>query len=522
MRIAVPQLNYHTGDIQKNYRIILEAIEKGRSEKADLIIFPELAICGPFSEDWLEREAFVNECRLSIDKLAEACGPMAAIIGAPNLDPLNGIMYNSAYFIQNGEVCDGVHKTVLSDYDVFDESRYFVAGENNTPIRFRNQNIRILFDEYEAEYIDRQDQFVLFIGLQPFTTKSLNYRKKILSEIAGKYNKPVLALNPVGGATSVLFDGNTLLYNSKGILVSQLKEFSEDFTVIDTTRLNALPPVKTPVHSRISLIHQALVHGVRDYFYKHGFNKAVLGLSGGIDSAVVGALATEALGPENVTGILMPSAFSSGHSVTDAELLARNLEISYQIIPIGKIYDNYLEALSPLFKDLPFNIAEENLQARIRGALVMAASNKFGSILLNTSNKSEAAVGYGTLYGDMCGSLAVIADVYKTDVYRLAADINREKIIIPQNTIQKAPSAELRPGQKDQDSLPAYDLLDEILRLYLEDNLSAKQIVAEGFPPDIVEKIILLVKRNEYKRAQFAPVLKISKKAFGKGRRMPF
>lgn len=522
MRIAVPQLNYHTGDVRKNYEIMLKAIAKGRAEKADLIVFPELAVCGPFPGDWLERETFIDECRLTVDRLAEACGPMAAIIGAPNLDPGNGIMYNSAYFIQNGEVCDGVHKTILSDYDIFDESRYFVAGEDNSAIRFRNQNIRILFDEYEAGYIDKQDQLILFIGLQPFTTESLKYRKRILSEIAEKYHKPVLSFNPAGGSTSLLFDGNTLIYNDKGAIVSQLKEFAEDFILIDTTRLNTLPSVKQGSSTRISLIHRALIYGIRDYFYKHGFNKAVLGLSGGIDSAVVCALAAEALGSENVTGILMPSAYSSEHSVTDAETLARNLKIPYQTLPIGQIYDSYLKALSPLFRELPFNVAEENLQARIRGALVMAFSNKFGHILLNTSNKSEAAVGYGTLYGDLCGSLSVIADVYKTDVYRLAEYINREKIIIPENTIQKAPSAELRPGQKDQDSLPAYDTLDAILKSYLEENLSAAQITAQGFSPEIVEKIILLVNRNEYKRAQFAPILKISKKAFGNGRRMPF
>ncbi len=521
MRIAIPQLNYYTGNIVKNREIMLQAIQKAKTDKADLIIFPELAICGPFPQDLLEKESFITDCRLAIDQLAEACEGIAAVIGAPNLDLQNGIMYNSAYFICNGEVTDGVHKTILSDYDIFEESRYFVAGEDNQPIQFQHKNIRIIFDEYEAEYIEPQDYLVILMGTIPFTQDSLQTRKKILSTLSQKYRKPIFTTGQTGGNTSVLFDGNSLVYNSKGKLIAQQKAFKEDFIIIDTQKMD-LPPVKQQEEERIGLIYEALVMGIRDYFQKNNFTKAILGLSGGIDSAIVATLACKALGADNVMGLLMPSEFSTEHSVIDAADLAKNLGIHNKTIAIKEIYKQYLNALQPLFAGQPFNVAEENLQARIRGMLVMAMSNKFGYIALNTSNKSEIAVGYGTLYGDMCGSLAVIGDVYKTDIYQLARYINRQQEIIPVNIIRKAPSAELRPGQKDQDSLPDYSLLDNILRLYLEKNRCEKEIVAQGFDAEVTNRIIRMVNRNEYKRAQCPPVLRVSKKAFGKGRKMPF
>ncbi len=313
-----------------------------------------------------------------------------------------------------------------------------------------------------------------------------------------------------------------MVFNPKGELIRQLKEFEEDFFILDTQQINASPAIKRPQNNHIASIHKALVHGIRDYFYKHGFTKAILGLSGGIDSAVVAALTAEALGKENVFGLLMPSEFSTDHSVKDARDLAENIGMPYETIPIKPIYESYIQQLHPLFKDLPFNVAEENIQSRTRGMLVMAMSNKFGYIALNTSNKSEAAVGYGTLYGDLCGSLSVIGDVYKTDVYKLAQDINQKKSIIPENTITKAPSAELRPGQKDQDSLPDYPTLDRILMLYIEKNLSEEEIIKQGFTPELTRKIIGMVEFNNYKRAQCPPILKMSPKAFGSGRRMPF
>lgn len=522
MQIAIAQLNYKTGDIQGNCQKMISAIRQAQQASAELIIFPELAICGAMPQDLLEREEFINECRLAIEKIALQCTRIAAIVGGPNLDATNGIMYNSAYFIQNGEVVDGVHKNILSDYDIFNESRYFIAGEDNTAIRYKNQNIRIIFDEYEAEFIDKSDHFVVFMGMTPFTTESQKNKRQILSALARKYGKNIVAVNHCCGNTSVLFDGNSMAVNFKGNTVCTLGEFAEDFQIIDTNKMGARPSVPHTPEDKTALMHKALVFGIRDYFEKHGFTKAILGLSGGIDSAVVAALAAEALGAQQVKGLLMPSRFSTDHSVTDAEALARNIGMPYEILPIKEIYDQYLNTLQPVFQDEPFNVAEENLQARIRGMLVMAMSNKFGYIALNTSNKSEAAVGYGTLYGDLCGSLGVIGDVYKTDVYKLARHINKDREIIPENTITKAPSAELRPGQKDQDSLPEYAQLDAILELYLEENHSPENIIAQGFPEEVVRKVIHMTNRNDYKRAQVPACIKISKKAFGSGRRYPY
>lgn len=522
MQIAIPQLNYKAGDIQENSKKIIAAIQQAQKEKAELIVFPQLAVCGAFPQDLLEREDFVYECRMAIEKIASQCTHIAAIIGGPNLDTENGIMYNSAYFIQDGEVVDGVHKNILSDYDIFCESRYFIAGEDNTPIRYKGQNIRIIFDEYEAEFIEKNDSFVIFMGMLPFTLESVTGRHQLLSAIAQKYGKNIISVNHIGGYTSTLFDGNSAVYNYKGKLSCQLSEFTEDLQKIDTNKIGQTEIPLRIEKNKIALLHKALCYGIKDYFSKHGFTKAILGLSGGIDSAVVAALAAEALGAENVMGLLMPSEFSTDHSVTDAEALAKNIGMPYETIAIKEIYTQYINSLHPLFQDQPFNVAEENIQARIRGMLVMAMSNKFGYTVLNTSNKSETAVGYGTLYGDLCGSLSTIGDVYKTDIYSLARDINKNREIIPENTITKAPSAELRPGQKDQDSLPDYAQLDAILKLYIEENLSADNIVAKGYPREVVLKIISMVNRNEYKRAQCPPIIKVSGKAFGHGRKYPY
>lgn len=522
MRIAISQLNFQTGNIPYNTDKIIRAIHQASDQKAELILFPELSVCGAMSQDWLEREDFVMECRMAVEKIASHCNAIAAIVGAPNLDTQNGIMYNSAYFLQDGEVRDGVHKTILSDYDIFNESRYFIAGEDNTPIRYKNQNIRILFDEYEAEWIDTKDSFVIYMGMSPFTTTSLQERHQVFPALARKYGKNIFTVNHTGANTSIIFDGNSSVYNFKGELIHQLKDFEEDFLIADTHHLGNSPfqPMATP--EKIALIHKALVYGLKDYFSKHSFQKAVLGLSGGIDSAVVAALAAEALGAENVMGLLMPSHFSTEHSIADARALAENIGMPYTILPIKEIYTQYLSTLQPLFQDLPFNVAEENIQARIRGMLVMAMSNKLGYVVLNTSNESEAAVGYGTLYGDLCGSLGVIGDVYKTDIFELARHINRHRIIIPENTITKAPSAELHPDQKDQDSLPPYAELDRILKLYIEENYAEKDLISKGFDSDMVNKTIRLVKQNEYKRAQCPPILRVSKKAFGIGRKYPY
>lgn len=522
MIIALPQLNFKVGDISGNSEKIISAIRQAQTTKAELIVFPELSVCGALPQDLLEREEFINSTRLAIEKIALACTDIAAIIGSPNLDATSGIMYNSAYFIQNGEVVDGVHKNILSDYDIFSESRYFIAGEDNTPIHYKNQHIRIIFDEYEAEFIEKTDSFVICLGMTPFTTDSTNNKKQVYASLAQQYGKSMIVINHCGGDTSVLFDGNSMVFNYKGKLVSQLKGFSEDLQIIDTNKLGTLAPIHFQPQDKISLIHKALIFGIQDYFHKHGFSKAILGLSGGIDSAVVAALAAEALGAENIMGLLMPSHFSTDHSITDAQALAENIGMPYQIIPVKEIYNQYLCALQPSFQEQPFNVAEENIQARIRGMLVMAMSNKFGHIVLNTSNKSEAAVGYGTLYGDLCGSLSVIGDVYKTDVYKLARHINKAREIIPENTIMKAPSAELRPDQKDQDTLPEYSQLDAILKLYIESNQTPEYIISQGHPREIVNRIINMVNRNEYKRAQCPPIIKVSGKAFGCGRKFPY
>lgn len=522
MRIAIPQINYTTGDIAGNSEKIIGAIQKAKAEKAELVIFPELAICGTMSQDLFEKEDFINECRASVERIALRCERIAAIIGAPNLDTENGIMYNSAYFIQDGEVTDGVHKTILSDYDIFNESRYFVAGEDNTPIRYKNKNLRIIFDEYEADTIDKQDNLIIYIGITPFSATSQTTREQTFASLARQYGKALFAVNYVGADTAIIYSGNSTVHNPQGQLIARLKDFSEDFTVIDTDHLAKMPALKTQAEDRISLIHKALATAIRDYFRKNGFTSAILGLSGGIDSAVVAALAAEALGAENVKGLLMPSGFSTDHSIQDALDLAKNIGLPHEIIPIKDIYEQYLQALKPAFKELPFNVAEENIQARVRGMLVMAMSNKFGHIALNTSNKSEAAVGYGTLYGDLCGSLGIIGDVYKSDVFKLARHINKTRLIIPENTITKAPSAELRPDQKDQDSLPPYEELDVILQLYIEENLSAQAIINKGYKKETVNKTISLVDRSNYKRFQCPPILRVSNKAFGEGRKYPF
>lgn len=521
MKIAVPQLNYKTGDIDGNAQKIIKAIQQAITQKSDLIVFPQLAICGALPYDWLEREDFINKCRLAVEQIALQSQGIAVIIGAPNLDSQKGIMYNSAYFIQNGEVTDGVHKNILSDYDIFNESRYFIAGEDNTPIRFRNQNIRILFDEYEAEFIEKNDSLILLLNLTPFSSEP-SRQTDIVTSIAKNSHKNVIAVNHVGSYTSTLFDGKSCFCNYKGQIVCQLNEFSEDFRIIDTNTLSTSGAPMTFDNNRIATIHKALCFGIKDYFNKNGFKKAILGLSGGIDSAVVATLATEALGSENVMGLLMPSQYSTDHSISDAEQLAQNLNIPHFTLPIKDIYEQYLTQLRPLFENQPFNVAEENIQARIRGSLVMAMSNKFGYIALNTSNKSEASVGYGTLYGDLCGSLSVIGDLYKTEVYQLAEYINRNNEIIPRNTITKAPSAELRPNQKDQDSLPDYEKLDAILKLYIEENLCEQDIIRQGYDETTVRKIINMVIHNEYKRAQCPPIIRVSSKSFGYGRKYPF
>jgi NAD+ synthase (glutamine-hydrolysing) len=534
MKITLAQLNYHVGNFEANTSKIIAAIQKAEQENADLIVFSELAICGYPPRDFLEFEEFIEECGKCIDSIAQHCTTIAAIVGSPskNNNQRGKKLYNSAYFLNNGKVEDIFHKTLLPNYDIFDEYRYFEPNRNFHLLEFKGEKIAVSICEdlwniteqlYELDPMEElaklQPTLLINIAASPFNYNQEKDRKKVLKATFDKYQLPIVYCNHVGAQTELIFDGGSIFINAKGELQNELNYFEEDFSIVDTTIITA---PKTQIEkSKIALIHHALISGIRDYFGKLGFKKALVGLSGGIDSAVVYAMAAEALGNENVMGVLMPSQFSSDHSVSDARKLATNLSAEQHLIEIEPLFSAFSEQLAPLFQNLPFNLAEENLQARIRGTLLMAVSNKFGHILLNTTNKSEAAVGYGTLYGDMNGGLSILGDLYKLEVYDLASYINRDKEIIPLNSIEKAPSAELRPGQKDSDSLPEYDILDQILYQYIELRKGPDAIIHQGFDEATVKKVLKMVNTTEYKRHQTPPILRVSSKAFGTGRRMP-
>jgi NAD+ synthase (glutamine-hydrolysing) len=538
MKIALAQLNYHIGNFDANTKKIIDAINKASLQGADLVVFAELAICGYPPRDFLEFYEFIELCEASVKKIAEACKEIACIIGVPTKNPkLEGKdLYNSAYFIEKGEVKAVVNKALLPNYDVFDEYRYFEPCTSFNCIEFKGTKIALTICEdlwnindnplYISNPMDvliqQKPELMINIAASPFDYKHDEDRLKILSDNSKKYSLPLLYVNQIGSQTEIIFDGGSLAFNANGELLCEMDYFKEDLRIFDFDegKITA-EPVQSFATPDIELIHQALLLGIKDYFEKSGFQKAVLGLSGGIDSALVCALASEALGPENVTGVLMPSKFSTDHSIQDALDLVKNLGCKHVVVPIKEAADAFDHMLKPSFKDLPFNVAEENVQARCRAIVVMAFSNKFGYILLNTSNKSECAVGYGTLYGDMAGAISVLGDVYKTQVYQLCHHINRNGEIIPENTIVKPPSAELRPGQKDSDSLPDYDTLDAILYQYIELKKSSRDIIAYGFDETTVRRVIALVNRAEFKRYQTPPILRVSPKAFGMGRRMP-
>ncbi|HKR03046.1 MAG TPA: NAD+ synthase, partial [Bacteroidia bacterium] len=497
MKIALSQLNYHIGNFEDNTSKIIDSIKKAKKENVGLVIFSELAVSGYPPLDFLEFEHFVKKCNASIELIARECIGIAAIVGSPSDNPvLKGKNhFNSAFFLQDGKIKNVIHKTLLPTYDVFDEYRYFEPNKKFECIELNGTTIALticedLWNEEEDplytfcpmdELIKHAPEFIINIAASPFDYQHAEFRKAILKRNALKYNLPILYVNHVGAQTEMLFDGGSLVMNKKGDIIEELKFFEEDFLIFDAqftnNDLDKFQPKITISKSKIEKIYSALVMGTRDYFRKMNFKQATLGLSGGLDSAVVLVLTAEALGRENVFPVLLPSEFSSEHSITDSIKLAENLGVKHDTISIRKIYDEFISSTQPFFKDLPFNVAEENMQARIRGALLMALANKFGYILLNTSNKSELAVGYGTLYGDMCGGLSVIGDVYKTDVFELAHFINQNKEIIPENIIAKPPSAELHHGQKDTDSLPPYDLLDKILFQYIEKHLGPHEII---------------------------------------------
>jgi len=544
MKIAVAQLNHHIGNFEQSVAKISGKIDKAKRNSVDLIVFSELAVCGYPPHDLLEQKDFIDQSVSSIKKIAEKCDTVAAIIGGPSLNTKSRgkRLFNSAYFLYQGEIKKIFNKTLLPTYDVFDEYRYFEPNDVFELLEFKGQKIAVticedLWDKQPTDISFAKEKiyqkvpleelaklnpdFIINISASPFSYNQEKNREQILIRNAKKYKLPVIYVNQVGAQTELIFDGASLLISPKGEIIKKLKIFEEDYAEFESVLLYSGEKMKELEINKIQRIHDALILGIRDYFYKSGFSKATLGLSGGIDSAVTLVLAVKALGKENVRVLLMPSKYSSDHSINDAIALANNLNIQYDIVKIHHIVESFNAGLDKIFQGLEEDIAEENIQARIRGTLMMALSNKFGHILLNTSNKSEAAVGYGTLYGDMNGGLSVLGDVYKTDVYALARFINKDEEIIPENSIIKPPSAELRPDQVDQDSLPAYDLLDNVLFEYIELKKSASEIIALGYDEKLVYKIIRMVNMNEYKRFQTPPILRISSKAFGFGRRMP-
>jgi len=551
VRIALGQINPTVGDFSGNLGKIAEYVERAAAAGAELVMFPELAVCGYWPADLLEKDVFVRRAEKSlaeIAKLTAGAGRPSVLVGCPmRCEGSSGKhVRNCAVVLEDGEISFVQQKMLLPFYDVFDEQRYFEPATRQalTVIKGRAVAISICEDAWNdkmfwprqmypvdpIEELMRQwgalpqplsgHRLILNISASPFWHGKTQVRQEMIGALARRHGAAMAMVNQIGANDSLIFDGGSFAVNARGEVSARAKEFAEDFVVVETEGAAALDAEEADRETERTW--NALVLGTRDYLGKCGFKKAVIGLSGGIDSALVAAIAVEALGKENVQGVGMPSEFSSTGSVSDAELLAQNLGIAFTVVPIRQIYENFSAGLEPFFKGTPFGLAEENLQPRIRGSLLMAVSNKTGALVLTTGNKSEMACGYCTLYGDMVGALAVIADVYKTEVYALSRWVNREREIIPSDTLTKPPSAELRPGQKDTDSLPPYDVLDPILRAYIEEYCGAEEIAAaQGVEVALVKQVIRLVELSEYKRQQAAPVLKVSRKSFGMGRRFP-
>jgi len=547
MKIALAQLNYLIGDFEGNLSKIIAAASSAAAAGAELVVFSELSICGYPPLDLLERKDFISSCMDSVKKLARLLDPETGVlVGGPEFNSGSDgkLLFNSAFFLYQGKIQQVFRKALLPTYDIFDEYRYFEPNRAFEILQFKQKKLAVticedLWDEqpfenefsrsrlYSTNPLEELSGFkpdaIINMAASPFSHMKMEIKQSIFTGKAKRYKLPVLYCNQVGAQTELIFEGGSMAVNAAGQVTARLPYFKEDILISDLEecpgskpdhRVGALP-------DRIGAMADALVCGVRDYFGKMGFRTATLGLSGGIDSAVTLALAAEALGPANLHALLLPSQYSSDHSVNDSVEMAQNLGVKYDILPIEELFEQFRTTLQPLFKNLPEDITEENIQARIRGTLLMALSNKFGNILLNTSNKSETAVGYGTLYGDMSGGLSLLGDVYKTDVYLLANYLNREKEVIPLNIITKAPSAELRPDQKDSDSLPPYEELDRILEAYIERQLPLEKVIEIGFEKELVVRVIRMVNQNEYKRYQTPPILRISSKAFGIGRRLP-
>jgi NAD+ synthase (glutamine-hydrolysing) len=571
MNIYLAQQNYIIGDFTGNREKIAAAVTRAAQEGADLVVFSELSVCGYPPRDFLEFEDFIRRCRESIELLKPLSMTTGILVGAPCPNPVREgkDLFNGAWLLYGGEVQQIVHKSCLPTYDIFDEYRYFEPAFEWKVMELKGCRLAVTICEdvwnlgddplYRMcpmdKLMEQAPDVMINLSASPFDYDQREKRLAIISANVRKYRLPLYYCNAVGSQTEMIFDGGSLVMDAAGKISRALPFFQEALEGVSLEELssgaapdwpaaeiagNASEPPLHPATGNMpeltrgqlgrlpydaerhtDRIHAALLMGVRDYFGKMGFSRAILGSSGGIDSAVALALAAEALGPENVRAVLMPSPFSSSHSVDDAVRLAVNLGVPYDIIPIDKVYQAFGDSLKPQFGDLPFGLAEENIQARSRGNILMAMANKFGYILVNTSNKSELATGYGTLYGDMAGGLSVLGDVYKTQVYALARYINREGELIPVSILEKAPSAELRPGQKDIDSLPDYRVLDPVLYQYIEHRQGPREIIARGYEEALVARVLKMVNTNEYKRNQFCPIIRVSSKAFGAGRRVP-
>lgn len=532
---------------------MLSAIASAKAQGANLIVFSELSVCGYPPRDFLEFDDFIRRCEASIDTLRQAADTIGVLVGCPSVNPqVEGKdLFNSVYLLHQQAIQGVVHKTLLPTYDVFDENRYFEAAATWNVLSFQGKKLAVTVCEdiwnlgdnplYRICPMDQlmahQPDIMINLSASPFDYTHIEDRKAIIKANVLKYKLPMLYCNTVGSQTEIVFDGGSLVFDAQANLIAEGAYFTEDTLMVNwqadggfseavITPAADVPnaelnPATYQSQLHIDRIYDALLLGIRDYFNKMGFKKAILGSSGGADSALTLALACEALGAENVTAVLMPSQYSTEHSVADAVALSKNLGNPYHIIEIKPLYDAFMQQLEPVYRGTPFGLAEENIQARSRGNVLMAIANKQGQILLNTTNKSECACGYGTLYGDMAGGISVLGDVYKTQVYALMEYINRNGEIIPNHILTKAPSAELRPNQKDSDSLPDYAILDAILYQYIEQRKSPRHIESLGYDPALVQRVLKLVNSSEYKRNQFCPIIRVSPKAFGVGRRIP-
>ncbi len=553
MKIFLAQQNYHIGNFESNTKKIIQAVEEAKAQGGDLILFSEMCVSGYPARDFVEFDDFIKKCYEAVEQIKEHADTIGVLIGSParNTQHKGKSLFNAAFFLHEKKIKAEIHKTLLPTYDVFDEYRYFEPSFDWQVVPFKGKKLAITICEdiwnlgdnplYRIcpmdKLMEQKPDLMLNISASPFDYTHDEDRKSVIKANVLKYHLPMFYCNAIGSQTEVVFDGASLIFDKHANLCKALPMFEEAMTgviLLDDGTIDApiiepasrvpdkeLNPATLEPELNIAQVYDALILGIRDYFTKMGFSKAILGSSGGIDSAVTLAIACDALGKENVRAVLMPSPYSTEHSVDDAVALSKNLGNPYDIIRIHDVYESFVKTLKPIFGDLPFSLAEENIQSRSRGNLLMGIANKFGYILLNTSNKSELATGYGTLYGDMAGGLGVLGDCYKLQVYALAKYINRNKEIIPENMITKAPSAELRPNQKDSDSLPDYTVLDQILYQYIEKRLGPVEIKAQGFDAALVDRTLKMVNTNEYKRNQFCPIIRISPKAFGVGRRVP-